>query len=168
MPLTPTQKKAVRAEIVAYTTLAEANRLKWHYSQSRPFYGYMVPPSQWHSNDCSGYVGLIFNCAMHKCKVYMDDPLQYYYTGIGNTQSMLRVHAAPENKYLVGDYAEWGPTIYRTSHTAICRVAGTKKTAIFSSNGHESWEFGRDAPNGISIANFPETFLGVWRHPALA
>jgi hypothetical protein len=134
----------------------------------RRFFGYMVPPEEWHSNDCSGYVGLGANWSMHKAQVYLLDPLQYHYTGIGNTQSMIRTNPAPVDRYLVGDWAEWGPNIYRTSHTAVCRKAGTRKTAIFSSNGHESWEFGRDAPNPITIANFPEHFLGVWRHPQLA
>jgi hypothetical protein len=168
MSLSPTQKGKVRKEITAYCLRAEANRLQWSYTQQRPFHGFMVDPAQHHANDCSGYVSLAFNWAMHKAGIYLQDPCGYHYTGYGYTGSMIRTNEAPVGKYLVGDWALWGPSIGRTSHTAICRKAGSITTAIFSSNGHESWQFGSDAPNPVTIANFPEHFLGVFRHPALA
>jgi hypothetical protein len=167
LSLNPTQKTKVRKEIPLFCHKAEANRLRWSYTQQRPFGGYMVDPSAHHANDCSGYVSLAFNWAMHKCGIYLQDPLGYHYTGYGYTGSMLRTDAAPSGKYLVGDWALWGPSIGSTSHTAICTKAGNDRSAVFSSNGHESWQFGSDAPNPITIASFPEHFLGVWRHPAL-
>ena len=166
--LTPTKKAGVRASISEYCLKAEKYRLKWHYTKQRPFHGYMVDPSLTHNNDCSGYVSLAFNWAMHKNGIYLHDPLDEHYTGQGYTgteYAYLKQHSAPVDKYLIGDMAIFG-TPSRTVHTSICRKAGTRSTAIFSSNGHESWDPAHDAPNPTTLAG-DSRLLGVYRHPGL-
>lgn len=168
--LTAQQKGSIRKHITDYTVRAEASRLKWHYTQQRPFHGWMDPPEHHHSNDCSGYVSLAYNWAMHKSGVYLADPLNYHYSGWGYTGSLyeyLKHTPAPVGKYLVGDIALWGPSASDTHHTAICRKAGSKATALFSSNGHESWRFGSDAPNAYTINSSSQHLIGVYRHPAM-
>jgi hypothetical protein len=169
IPLEPNAKKRVRLAIADFCARAEASRLKWHYTQARRFGGFGVKPEEHHANDCSGYVSLAFNWAMMTTGVFLDDPLGEHYTGWGYTGTLyefLKAHPAPEDKYLVGDIAIFG-TPSHTVHTSICRKAGTEKTAIFSSNGHESWSFGSDAPNQTTLEGSHQHLVGVFRHPAL-
>lgn len=170
-PLNPTQKKKVRAAGSNYCERAEVARLKWDYSLMRRFYGFGVPPEDEHKNDCSGYVSLTFNWSMHETGIYLLDPLNEKYSGIGNTTTQLaflKAHPAPVDKYLPLDMAIFGSE-WDTVHTSICRRAGTAKTAIFSSNGHQNWVFALDAPEPISLdtEKARQNLVGVYRHPQL-
>ena len=170
MTLTPTQKRRVRLAIADFCERAETARLKWHYTKNRPFGGFGAEPEVYHANDCSGYCGLAFNWAMHKTGVYLPDPLNERYTGWGNTGTQLaflKSHPVA-SKFLVGDMALFG-SLASTEHTSICRKAGTAATAVFSSNGHESWVFNRDAPEPITLEHEKalQHLVGVYRHSAL-
>ena len=146
---------------------AEANQWHWHYSQQRPFHGFGVKPEYQHVNDCSGYVGLVFNWAMHQAGTYMADPLGYHYNGYGYTGSMvewLNSHGrkvVEANGYLVGDIAINGHSYSSTNHTFICKKAGSAKTSLWSSHGNEN------APDQVTLHYHPTPLVGVWRHPAL-
>ncbi len=171
MPLTPTQKKHVRDAIANYCARAETARLLWHYSQQRPFTGYGVPPDgHQHVADCSSYCALAFDWAARVAHVYLHSPLDaqpgWGYTG--TQYAYLAAHQAPVDKYMVGDMAIFGRPS-NTVHTSICRKAGTTTTAVFSSNGHESWVFNQDAPEPITLAHekAQQHLVGVYRHPAL-
>jgi hypothetical protein len=166
MPLTPTQKKNVRASMADYCVKAEAAQLRWHYTQARPFTGYGIPPADYHANDCSGYVGLVYDWAMHHTGVYLKSPMGAPH-GWGYTGTMidwLRINGTyvPAGKYLVGDIVFYGHSAGATVHTSVCRKAGTGATAIFSSNGNEN------APQPTKITYHPDPIVGVYRHPALA
>jgi hypothetical protein len=169
--LTPTQKLAIRKSITSFCLTAETNRLRWSYVEQRPFHGFGVPPDQPHIADCSAYVSLVFNWAMHQTKIYLADPLNEHYSGYGNTDTQyafVKTHPAPVGAYLVGDMAIFG-TPWHTIHTAICRKAGTAATAILSSNGRGSTIFNQDAPEPITVANASaaQPLVGIFRHPAL-
>lgn len=171
MSLTPTQKGALRRAIADFCQRAEVARLKWHYAQTRPYGGIGAQPEANHADDCSAYVALAYSWAMHHTGIFIADPLNEHYSGWGYTGTQydfLRSHPAPAGKYLVGDMAIFG-TPSNTVHTSICRKAGNDTTAIFSSNGHESWVFNRDAPEPISLNSekAKEHLVGVYRHPAL-
>lgn len=170
--LRPTQKQNLRTNITWFLTQAEAHRLNWEYSQQRPFHGFGVPPAMAHIADCSSYCSLAFNWAMHKIKLYINDPLDHYYNGTGYTGSLLHYcidHPVGNDKFLVGDFALFGPSLGDTHHVSICAKAGNTKTAGFSSNGHESWRFISDAPERITLAHekAQQHLLGVYRHPQL-
>jgi hypothetical protein len=170
--LSPTNKLKARASISDFCTRAEVNRLRWFYDQIRPFKGLGVVPEAQHIDDCSAYCALAFYWAVHHNPgVWMNDPLNENYSGYGNTGtalSYLKIHPAPSGKYMVGDMAIFG-TASLTVHMIICRKAGTGATAIFSSNGHESFNFPTDAPNPMSLneAKALQPLVGVYRHPAL-
>lgn len=164
MPLKPNDKKAVREAIADFCLRAEKNQIRWHYTQARPFSGFGREPEQNHANDCSGYCSLAFNYAMHEVGVYMGDPLGMRYSGWGWTGSQIEwldKHGgpAPVGKYLIGDMAFYG-TRWATVHVTICRVAGNRETAVFSSNGNEN------APQPTKVG-YLDDLVGVWRHGAL-
>ncbi len=169
MPLTPTKKLNVRHAMTDYCMRAEAARLNRGYSQRRPVRGYDLPPEHDQLDDCSGFVSKVCYWAAQTVKVRVADPLGFHYLGWGNTESMQDdlSHEAPLDKYMVGDIALWGRNDWDTTHTAICRKAGTRKTAIFTSHGHQSWRFTADAPEPIILPNFPEHLIGVFRLPEL-
>lgn len=169
--LSPTGKQRFRAHWAEYCGIAEINRLRWHYTKQRAFTGYGVPPSERHAADCSAYVSLGCKWTVLKTGLWVRDPLDEDYSGWGNTGTLyhyLRGHETPENRYLVGDIAIFG-TPALTEHTSVCRKAGTARTAIFSSNGHEYWAFKRDAPNPISLHDeaVQQHLIGVYRLPEL-
>ena len=171
MSLNPTQKGAVRRAITDFCQRAENNRLRWTYTEQRPFHGFGVPPEQPHVADCSAYVSLAFNWAMHQTKIYLADPLGEHYSGWGYTGTELefvKAHPAPDDKYLVGDMAIFGSWT-NTIHTAIVKKAGTAKTAVLSSNGHGSAVFVRDAPEAVTVAVAAarQPLVGIFRHGAL-
>ena len=166
MSLTPTQKTAVRRAIADFCSRAEAHQLAWHYTQARVFHGFNVAPELPHANDCSGYVSLAYDWAMHHAKVYLEDPLGFNYSGWGYTGTevhWLDQHGSPvpAGKYLVGDIVVYGHT-REGSHTAVCRKAGSDDTAVWSSNGSER------SPNPVKLHYHPDPIVGVWRHPRLA
>jgi len=166
MPLTPTQKLNVRKSMTDFCNRAELHQWAWHYSQQRPFHGFGEPPEHRHVNDCSGYISLVFNWAMHHTQTYMADPLGYKYSGYGYTGTevdWLSKHGKKidNGKYLVGDIAINGTSFYNTDHTFICKKGGTATTALWSSNGNEN------APDQVKLNYHPKPLVGVWRHPAL-
>ncbi len=152
-----------------YCVRAEAARENRGYSQRRPVIGYGLAAEAVQIDDCSGFVSKVCYKAGQVVKVRVVDPLGYHYQGWGNTESMQTylTYPAPLDKYMVGDIALWGPNDQDTSHTAICRKAGTRKTAIFTSHGHQSWRFADDAPEPITLVQFPEHLIGVYRLPEL-
>lgn len=164
MPLSPTQKKKVRAAMAGYCRRAEANERAWHYSQQRPFHYIDNPAVPWVVADCSGYVSIVFHDAMHDTGVFLADPLGYRYAGVGNTwseEAWLRSYGkrVPEgHKLFVGDIVRWGTGHH--SHTGICSKEGTANTARFSSHGREA------GPESVSL-HYRDDLVGVWRHPAL-
>lgn len=171
MSLTPTQKGALRRDGADFCVRAEVAREKWAYREIRRYTGIGVAPEEEHEDDCSAYVALDFNWAMHRTGIYIADPLNEHYSGIGNTQTayeFLKAHEAPVGKYLVLDVAIFG-TASHTVHMSVCRKAGTAKSAVFSSNGHQSWIFDSDAPEPISLEHekAKQNLVGVYRHPAL-
>ena len=166
--LTPTQKKQWRAALTAYCEAAEDARMNRGYSQRRRVLGYGLHPAAVQIDDCSGFVSKAAYYANAKTKLHVSDPLGFHFTGWGNTESIQdEGFAVAAGKIQVGDIALWGPNDRNTSHTAICRTAGTKKTAIFTSHGHQSWRFLSDAPEAILLPNFPEHLIGIYRLPEL-
>lgn len=166
MALAPNQKKLLRTKIALFCRRAEASEVVWSYTQQRPYTGLGKDPESTHDNDCSGYVALVFNWAMHEAEVFVADPLGYRYDGRGYTGTEIawlkeRGTLAPEGKYLVGDIAIWGHSASGTTHTAICGVKGTALTAWWSSHGNEG------GPQKVKLNYHPHPLLGVWRHPAL-
>jgi hypothetical protein len=169
--LTPTQKKKWRAACADYCRRAEDNRLNRGYSQRRPGIGYGLAPEAIQIDDCSIYTSKATYWASHHTGIFIPDPLDEHYTGWGYTGTMESNRNLTEvpfdHKFFVGDYAIWGPNETKTTHTAICRAAGTFKSAIFSSHGHQSWRFVADAPEPIKLPYFPEHLIGVYRQKLL-
>jgi hypothetical protein len=169
--LSPTPKLKVRQSIANFCERAEAHRLAWFYDEIRPFKGFGAAPESQHIDDCSAYCSLSIYWAVHHVNTWMTDPLYEHYSGWGNTGTALaylKAHSAPIGKYLIGDMAIFGTTSH-TVHMSICRKAGNKTTAIFSSNGHQDIMFVKDAPEPISLAVSMtyQPLVGVYRHPAL-
>jgi len=164
--LTPNQKKEFRAEIVAYCKLAEAYEMRWHYDQRRPYTGIGAAPQTYHVNDCSSYCSLIFYWAARHTQdgVKVSDPLDYHFTGYGNTQSAyeyLKAHKAPKDKYRIGDMAIYGSQ-FDTVHMMICTKEGSGTTGRWSSFGQEA------GPEVRTDVNYhPKPLVGIYRHPAL-
>lgn len=163
-PLSPTDKKKIRDTIPPYCAKAVANEWRVHYSWARRFYYYSNLGSSYAVLDCSGLVGNVFWNAMHDTGIYLHDPLDGKYQGVGNTASMenwLRANGkrVTTQGYLVGDIARWGTG--NASHTAVCSKRGTAKTAEWTSHGREA------GPVVVNL-NYRTDLVGVWRHPALA
>lgn len=171
MALSPGQKKAFRLQLADFCERAEVAREKWAYRELVPYSGIGVPPEDDHEDDCRAYVACGYWWAMHHSGVYVPDPLNENYRGYGNTQTaygFLRAHPAPIGKYLVADVAIFG-TPFNTVHMSVCRKRGDDTTAVFSSNGHQSWIFDQDAPEPISLSHEKarQHLVGVYRNPAL-
>lgn len=168
--MTPTQKKRWRAALTAYCEKAERFRMNRGYSQRRRVLGYGLPADHVQIDDCSGFDSKVVKYANIATNLNASDPLGNHFNGIGNTESIQDqgFREAPEGKYLVGDIALWGPNDWDTHHTAICRKAGTRNTAIFTSHGHQSWAYKTDAPNPVTLQFFPQHLIGVYRLPELA
>ena len=171
--MTPTQKQQWRKQARLYMTTAEAYRLNRGYSQRRRVIGYGLSPKADQLDDCSGYVSKVtfFANATTPAGVHAGDPLNFRFSGIGNTESIqayLEPHHPANGRIQVGDIALWGPNDWNTSHTAMCSKPGTLRTAEFSSHGHQSWRFSSDAPETILLPNFHEHLIGVFRMPELA
>ena len=168
MPLDANIKKAVRDEMIAFCNLAEKYESRWSYSQNRPFKGFGAAPQTWHVDDCSAYCSLVFYWAMHHVRAApMTDPLNYHYSGWGNTgtaYAYLKKHKIPnDNKFYVGDMAIfWNPSENRTVHMMICKKNGVEGTAKWSSFGSQAGPSER-----TSIYYHPSPLLGVYRHEAL-
>jgi len=164
--LTPNQKKEFRAEIAGFCKLAEAYEMRWHYDQRRPYTGIGAAPQTYHVNDCSSYCSLVFYWAARHTQdgVKVSDPLDYHYTGYGNTQSAyeyLKAHKAPKDKYRIGDMAIYGSQ-FDTVHMMVCTKEGSGTTGRWSSFGQEA------GPEARTDVNYhPKPLVGIYRHPAL-
>jgi len=161
----PTKKKKLRKAMAAFCVLAESNERRWHYSQSRPITGYGLPASSYHVADCSGYVALVFDHAVHTAGAFLVSPLGsphgWGYTG--TELDFLRAHGkrvVEANGYLVGDLAVYGQRGSDGSHTTVCRKAGSASTSVWSSHGSER------GPVPVKL-NYRDDLLGCWRHPGL-
>lgn len=171
LPNSSLRKRRIRRFITEFCLAAERARLKWAYVEVRPYSGLGVAPGRPHKNDCSSFCALAFFYACNWARVLIADPLGRTYNSTGNTDSayaFLKAHPAPKGKYLVGDMAIFG-TPEKTVHMILCRKKGNATTAIFTSNGHESFNFPSDAPNPITLnrAAALQPLVGVFRHPAL-
>lgn len=162
MALTPTQKKALRSQIVRFTLVAEKYEALWHYTQARPYTGIGTPFSYTHHNDCSSYVALVYYSASRAAGFGVHDPLDESYSGWGYTgtaYNYLKAHKAPLDNYRVGDIAIYG-TPSDTVHMTVCRKPGTRATSVWSSFGEES------GPEPLKL-HYRSGVLGPFRHPAL-
>ena len=163
MALTPTLKKQLRAEIQNFCVVAEKNQARWHYTEQRPYSGLGKPAGDYHWDDCSAYMALIFWRAGHLIGHGVADPLGEHYSGWGNTETehaFLQAHPCSP-PYYVGDMAIYGTLgDLSTQHTTICRKGGTAAVSIWSSNGSEA------APNTAPL-HYRRDLIGVYRHPAL-
>lgn len=164
MPLPPNAKKRFRTELTSYCFSAESYDYNWHYSQTRPYRGLGTAPQTYHLDDCSSYCALAFWWAGHHTGHPVADPLNWHYSGYGNTQSaylFLKAHKAPKDKYRIGDMAIYGSTS-NTVHMMVCTKEGTGTSARWSSFGREAGPEAR-----YDIHYHPKPLVGVFRHPAL-
>lgn len=163
---TPTQKKKIRATIPPYCAKARANEWRIHYTQARPFWYYNDLGSSYANLDCSGFVGNVFWNAMHDTGIYIRDPLNERWRGIGYTGTLeyyLRAHGkrvVEANGFLIGDIARAGYGEH--AHTYLCHKAGSATASRWTSHG---WEGG---PLEVTL-NYrnPNDLVGVWRIPEL-
>lgn len=170
--MNPTEKKKWRAAAASYCHVACAYRLNRGYSQRRRVLGYGLSPKADQLDDCSGFVDKVVFWANAETPlgIHVASPLGYRFSGYGNTESMQTYLKHEANgRIQVGDIALWSAAgnDWDTSHTAICSTAGTMRTAVFTSHGHQSWRFSNDAPEEIRLPNFPEHLIGVYRMPEL-
>ncbi len=170
MPMSAKNKGLWRAAAAEYCVKAESYRMNRGYSQRRRVIGYGLSPKADQLDDCSGFDDKVcfYANAVTPQGVRVESPLGFHFSGYGNTESMqehLKFEAA--GMIQVGDIALWGRNDWDTTHTAICRKRGTFKTAVFTSHGHQSWRFADDAPEPITLPNFPQHLIGVFRMPEL-
>jgi hypothetical protein len=163
-PYSPTQKKKLRDTMPLYCAYACAHEWKIGYDQGRRFYYYSTLGSSYATLDCSGFVGNVFWNAMHDTAIYIHDPLDGRYQGVGNTWSMERWlrgngKLITTQGYLVGDITRYGEGLH--AHTTICTKRGTALTADWTSHGREA------GPLVVKLG-YRDDLIGVWRHPALA
>jgi len=136
----PTEKRKIRAAMSNYMLRCEHSRPQIHYSQARPYHHLGVTPEHGFTADCSSYVTGVYFWSSDQSNLPVRDPNGLSWSGYGYTGTLLHeniAHHAPEDKYLVGDMALFGPA-YRTKHVTICRTPGTSNTSIWSSHGSES------------------------------
>ena len=160
--MTLAQKKAFKAEIEHYCKLAEQYEARWHYSQRRPYTGLGTAPQTFHTDDCSSYVALVYYWAAKHIGVSIRDPLNFNYSGYGNTQSAIEwldeFAISPKN-YRRGDIAIYG-TRSNTKHMTVCRKWGTKSASVWSSFGQEA------GPHSTKLS-YRSDLVGTYRHPGL-
>jgi hypothetical protein len=162
--VTPTEKKRIRAAIVAYCAEARGNEPRIHYSQQRPFRYYPHIGFGPATLDCSGFVGNVFAAAMHRAGVWLHDPLDEQYAGEGYTGTLeryLRAHGkrvGEANGYLVGDITRYGEGEH--AHTTVCSKAGSGGASRWTSHGREA------GPVEVRLG-YRDDLIGVWRHPGL-
>ena len=161
--MTPAQKTAFKEEIEHFCKLAEQYETRWHYTQRRPYTGLGTAPQTFHSDDCSSYVALVFYWAAKHTGVGAHDPLNFNYSGYGNTQSAvewLDEYAINPKNYRRGDIAIYG-TRSRTKHMTVCRGYGSPAKSVWSSFGQEA------GPQKVTL-HYRTDLVGTYRHPALA
>ena len=159
MPLTPTEKKNFREQLVRFCLVAQKYDHRWHYTQHRPYTGLGAPASDTHFNDCSSYVAIAFYKAGRNSAVRVDDPLGYHYTGWGNTGSCyteMKRYPAPKDKYRVGDVALYLDPGSFSDHMTVCIEEGTGQTSVWSSFGTEA------GPDERSL-HYRSDLTGVYR-----
>ncbi len=165
MSLTPDQRKQARYIIRRYLERAEANRADIGYSQHRLLTCLGLSPDAEFDTDCSGLVIAAFRWADIWMPVTIKDPGGYYYSGAGNTQSILgtnrRRRVPLDRKFFVGDMALFGSSLLLTKHMTICRRNGDTNTAIWTSHGRAA------GPEPRRLL-YRSDFLGVFRSEALA
>jgi hypothetical protein len=147
-----------------YCAFAVANEWKIHYDQGRRFFYYSRLGASYCSLDCSAFLGNVYWAAMHSTGIYIHDPLDGLYQGVGNTASSERWLRANGTRittqpFLVGDITRWGYGLH--AHTAVCVKRGTDATADWCSHGREA------GPLIVKIG-YRDDLVGTWRHPALA
>ena len=141
MKLTPTQKDTARFLIRRYCERSEDNRAAIHYAQFRPMNHLGKSPGSAFTADCSGHVTSAFYWAEIHTKFTVSDPNGLKYSGYGYTGTLLsnnRSRRVPlDHKFLIGDMAIYGSSFSNTKHVVICRKAGMRKEAVWTSHGSE-------------------------------
>lgn len=162
MALSPTQKKIWRSHLTAYLQTAEDYRQRRDYTQQRLYTGLGLPASEEQEDDCSAYTDKAFYRANKLSGFTVSSPLGNGYNRSGNTDSCYTYMKGGGGKRIVvttsvvffpGDVAIFdNPHTGRpTDHMMVCKIKGTQKTARWSSHGHESTIFDRDAPEAVSL-----------------
>jgi len=163
MSMSPTNKRIWRSHLTAYLEVAEDYRRRRDYTQARPYSGLGLPASEEQQDDCSSYTAKAFYRANHLTRVAtVRDPLGAHFNRTGDTDTCLSYMSGGGGKRIVltpsvvlwpGDVAIFDNprTGRRTDHMMVCKIKGTQKTARWSSHGHESTIFERDAPEPVSL-----------------
>lgn len=160
--LTPTQKKLWRSHLTAYLQTAEDFRTRRGYNQQRLYTGLGLPASESQEDDCSAYTAKAFYRANKLSGFSVHDPLGADFNRSGNTDTCNtymkngggnKITLTASTVLFPGDVAVFdNPHTGRpTDHMMVCKIKGTQKTARWSSHGHESTVFDRDAPEGVSL-----------------
>jgi hypothetical protein len=141
MPLSPTEKKKWREQLVRFCLVAHKYDQRWHYTQQRPYTGLGDPASDTHYNDCSSYLAIAFYKAGRNSGVRVDDQLGYHYTGWGNTGSCytyMKRYKAPADNYRVGDVALFLDPGSFGDHVIFCIEEGDGENSAWTSFGGEA------------------------------
>lgn len=135
-PVTPAQK--VQDEIAAYCQAMETYNQIWHYLQRRAMTTLGVAPPHGGRSDCSEFATTALWWARKQTGVYVPDPNGRGYDGYGNTDTIWNTNRHNQvTTFQVADMAIYGAS-WKTDHVTVCRHAGDRNTAIFSSNGSEA------------------------------
>lgn len=175
--LSPTKKALWRSHLTSAADVAEDFRQRRDYTQQRPYTGLGLPPSEEQEDDCSAYTAKSFFLANKKTGLSVRDPLGAGFNRSGNTDTCYsfmtrgggkRLDVSnPKTIFFPGDVAIFDNpyTGRRTDHMMFCSHKGTNKTAKWSSHGHESSVFYRDAPEEVTLfyARSVFTIAGVFR-----
>lgn len=156
-PLSPTQKRKVRAALTKFFTLSEQHAAAIHYSQHRPF-DPSVSPSGF-VGDCSSYVTQSFEYAKRTTGIQLHDPngtVEFDGWGFSGTTLASNLHyGVPDGRtYFVGDIAICG-TMWNTVHEFICKKGGDATTSLWSSHGSEA------GPREEKLHYRPDVFIVV-------
>jgi hypothetical protein len=177
---TPTEKQIWRSHLTAAADVAEHYRTRRGYSQARLYGGLGLPPSEHQEDDCSAYTAKSFKLANNHSRLKVPDPLGENFNRSGNTDTAYHYLKDIGGKKIVvtnaviffpGDVAIFdNPHTGRpTDHMMFCSHKGNRSYSRWSSHGHESTVFDRDAPEQVSLfyASRMLTLKAVFRPHAL-
>jgi hypothetical protein len=117
MPLSPTEKKKWREQLVRFCLVAHKYDQRWHYTQQRPYTGLGDPASDTHYNDCSSYLAIAF-----------------YKAGY----TYMKRYKAPADNYRVGDVALFLDPGSFGDHVIFCIEEGDGENSAWTSFGGEA------------------------------
>ena len=171
MSLSPTKKRLWRSHLSAYLETAEDFRKRRAYTQQRLYTGLGLPASEVQEDDCSAYTAKSFFRANKLSGVTVSDPLGDSFGRAGNTDSCntymrngggKKIVVTAKVVFFPGDVAVFdNPHTNRpTDHMMVCKTKGTRRTAVWSSHGHQSSVFSHDAPESVSL-DYASTVLAL-------